>query len=929
MRHRLANVLKIFFIMTLVLSLGCFFAACGGDKYTVTVVNGTGGGEYEKNTDVTVTATVPEGQLFEKWTSDGEDVSTDNPYTFKVTKDITLTAVFTVNSPLEEYTSTLYVEDGEDFVILNFTDFQLHDGKSTYTAFAIIDELVESVQPDLITVLGDTAEDSGTFDTTTNFVAVVNHIDALGIPWAPIYGNHDNDDYYEQNSIKSVTSTWINNVFTSAENCVFKVGPDSVTGNGNYVVNVVNRSTHEIVKSLIFVDSGKDGVDSTHVAFYENAIDDYEAVNGGNVPESIVYLHIPLPEYTTLYNSGNYQGIAGEAPSSNGTTAFFAKIKELGSTTHVMCGHDHTNSFYGEYQGVYLMYCLKSSDGDYYNVDQLGGTTFTIGDETTFEYHFVQVTAMEIFAKTDVAFSRMNLEYVENFKYSGKALTFAYKARNNDANVGNDVQFTIWGGDSNWGKRITQLISINVVNNTASVGTVEALDDGWYKVTIDCTDMPINFGENATGYETARLIYFNVVNHAFLIDGIAFVEGKEAERVYSVNVKYGTGTGYYKEGDEATVTANEIEGSTFVEWQVGGVRVSTDNPYTFEVIGNVKLTAVYDPPIVETKTYLEPGFDIELPDYDPATAGTLEFDVYASDNGSPYTEVKFKLVDDDGNYFGRYTVSYVGLNKGYNHAGVESTKIASQTYHIVMDLTMLSGGSATAPGKLVAIADYDSSTLGTSWIDNIEFKSANKCTVTVVGGEGSGIYNEGSKVTVTATVPSDKSFVEWQIDGVQVSRINKYTFTVTDDVTITAVFGNPGEGSGIYALEAYYEIDLPDYDATQDAWLEFDLKIESTGDYNKCWMRLAQDSSNYYGAYKFTRSGVGSDYDEHDANIDAIKVTSNDGDGLLHVVIALHELETKHGNPTKVVKITDHGNWTTGVVGYVADIVITNVNPLS
>ena len=95
---------------------------------------------------------------------------------------------------LSQYTNTLYVEDNKDFVILNFTDFQLHDGKSTYTAFDIIDTLVDNYHPDLITVLGDTAEDDGTYGTKVNFKAIVDHIDALGIPWAPVYGNHDNDN---------------------------------------------------------------------------------------------------------------------------------------------------------------------------------------------------------------------------------------------------------------------------------------------------------------------------------------------------------------------------------------------------------------------------------------------------------------------------------------------------------------------------------------------------------------------------------------------------------------------------------------------------------------------------------------------------------------------------------------------------------------
>ncbi len=50
----------------------------------------SGGGEYEEGTTATVTATPKSGYKFKKW-SDG---TTKNPYTFTVTKDVTLTAYF-------------------------------------------------------------------------------------------------------------------------------------------------------------------------------------------------------------------------------------------------------------------------------------------------------------------------------------------------------------------------------------------------------------------------------------------------------------------------------------------------------------------------------------------------------------------------------------------------------------------------------------------------------------------------------------------------------------------------------------------------------------------------------------------------------------------------------------------------------------------
>ena len=53
-----------------------------------------GGDSYQGNTSVTVTATANEGYLFKKWTESGSEVSTDTSYTFTVSRDRALVAVF-------------------------------------------------------------------------------------------------------------------------------------------------------------------------------------------------------------------------------------------------------------------------------------------------------------------------------------------------------------------------------------------------------------------------------------------------------------------------------------------------------------------------------------------------------------------------------------------------------------------------------------------------------------------------------------------------------------------------------------------------------------------------------------------------------------------------------------------------------------------
>ena len=73
--------------------------------------------------------------------------------------------------------------------------------------------------------------------------------------------------------------------------------------------------------------------------------------------------------------------------------------------------------------------------------------------------------------------------------------------------------------------------------------------------------------------------------------------------------------------------------------------------------------------------------------------------------------------------------------------------------------------------------------------------------VTVVGGTGAGTYKEGESVTVTANDPEEgKIFKGWKDgDGNIVSTDKSYTFTVSGELSLTAVYEDKptgGEGTG-------------------------------------------------------------------------------------------------------------------------------------
>ena len=111
------------------------------DTYTVSVETSnpaygtvSGGGDYEGGTEATVTASPKVNCSFESWTNDGQVVSTDAQYTFTVTADVALRAVFRQGDS-QQITSDVYDIDREKSLIKNVTvNTALSDFKAKLTS---------------------------------------------------------------------------------------------------------------------------------------------------------------------------------------------------------------------------------------------------------------------------------------------------------------------------------------------------------------------------------------------------------------------------------------------------------------------------------------------------------------------------------------------------------------------------------------------------------------------------------------------------------------------------------------------------------------------------------------------------------------------------------------------------------------------------
>lgn len=295
-----------------------------------------------------------------------------------------------------DYAYEIEKDPNKDFVILNITDVQLNNcdayGPKGKLATSIINELVEECKPDLITMTGDNAW------CTSAYLKIIKDLDATGIPWAPVMGNHDGQGIPSE--------FWAAYLMANAKNSLFKMGPKDM-GYGNYIINVTENG--HIVHTLFMMDthdnvpkegningtgSSYDHLWENQIAWYEWAVKGIAAIEGKTV-ESSVYFHIPPFEareaFTTLLDEPTSWGETREGIySPDACNGFFELCKELGSTKNMIFGHDHSNNASAVMDGIRLTYGLKCGSGCYWEEDMSGGTTITVSSDgsAVVEHHY-------------------------------------------------------------------------------------------------------------------------------------------------------------------------------------------------------------------------------------------------------------------------------------------------------------------------------------------------------------------------------------------------------------------------------------------------------------------------------------------------------------------------------------------------------------
>ncbi|MFI5183685.1 MAG: metallophosphoesterase family protein [Vicinamibacteria bacterium] len=249
------------------------------------------------------------------------------------------------------------------FTILQLTDIHWRNGDDQdRRSRALIELALDSEAPDLVVLTGDILSGEESLDPGAAYRAAVAPIEDRAVPWAAVFGNHDDEGALSRAALLEVQK--------ALPHCLTERGPKSLTGVGNYVLRVLSARDDRMAAALYFIDSGAYNdlgighyawIARDQIAWYARTSarlrHQHAAAGGATTLPALAFFHIPLPEYDEVWRTAVCRGHRHEpvcGPSAN--SGFFAALLEAGDVMGAFCGHDHVNDFEGELHGIRLCY---------------------------------------------------------------------------------------------------------------------------------------------------------------------------------------------------------------------------------------------------------------------------------------------------------------------------------------------------------------------------------------------------------------------------------------------------------------------------------------------------------------------------------------------------------------------------------------------
>lgn len=340
--------------------------------------------------------------------------------------------------------------------ILHITDTHLKRNHNLDPTIRLVERACDAEQPDIVMLTGDIVLNcDNAQDTKALINALMNVFDSRNIPVAVTFGNHDS----EQGAMSREELMAYYNTFSCSVS--FDDG-EALSGCGTYNIPVLSSVDEDVKFNLWVFDSGdydEEGryscVKPDQIEWYRQTCDELKADNGGKTVNSLAFQHIIVGEiydallksdswksysYKHLYNKDEYYmfdptrvnyGTIREypCPGFNNYGQFDAMV-EKGDVLAIFSGHDHTNAFGVEYNGIDIVNSLSTRYIGLFHSTQCGYRVIEVDEKDTSVYETRVVRMFDIYDFETVKEEKKNADeaaykMAREFAFKGKVQKFA------------------------------------------------------------------------------------------------------------------------------------------------------------------------------------------------------------------------------------------------------------------------------------------------------------------------------------------------------------------------------------------------------------------------------------------------------------------------------------------------------------------------
>ena len=308
-------------------------------------------------------------------------------------------------------------EDGT-FKIMLIADPQ-DDENLEETTTAIMNEALDQYAPDLVIYLGDNTVADGYENQKTAIEAVTKPVVDRGIPFAIVFGNHDEEH--------DVSKEELLEIYRSLGCLTYDAVPE-MHGCGTCNLPILASDSDKAVFNLWLTDSGDynrdegaSGYDYVHedtIAWYKETAAALAEENGGKPVPAMNFQHIVIPEiYDELYvkfpfslgalsqeRYGNYYSLLPVFTRLNGywlevpcpPDVYDGQLDawvETGDVIAAFHGHDHNNSYEVNISGVDVINVPSVGCNSYSKpIDRgVGLVTLYENDPAAYDYELIRM----------------------------------------------------------------------------------------------------------------------------------------------------------------------------------------------------------------------------------------------------------------------------------------------------------------------------------------------------------------------------------------------------------------------------------------------------------------------------------------------------------------------------------------------------------